>query len=165
MQTGVATLDHPLPALLEALDPETKLGAVSVEDGLTVVEFTIASGATVWLAVDPATKLPAWTRSIGPSTTLGDITTTTYFTGDLPFGDLELPVDSRRSWIGGPTSMMFSVDSYRIDVPSLPEFPASAAPAAPAGRGAPRRRSSPTRCGTCASAATAAPSSSSRIIS
>src|SRR5882672_6096165 len=41
LQTGVATLDHPLTALLEALDPETKLGSVRVEDGLQVVELTI----------------------------------------------------------------------------------------------------------------------------
>ena len=88
VQTGVAALDHPVPALLEALDADTRLGPVSVEDGLTVVQFTIAQGATLWLAVDPVTKLPAWVRSIGPSTTLGDITTTTYFTGYLPFGDL-----------------------------------------------------------------------------
>src|SRR5690606_28268127 len=38
LQTGSALLDHPLPALLEALDPETRLGAVSIEDGIVVVE-------------------------------------------------------------------------------------------------------------------------------
>src|SRR5690606_14786167 len=36
LQTGADILDHPLPALLEALDPETTLGAVTVEDGLSV---------------------------------------------------------------------------------------------------------------------------------
>ena len=54
VQTGVAALDHPVPALLEALDAETRLGPVSVEDGRTVVQFTIQQGATLWLAVDPA---------------------------------------------------------------------------------------------------------------
>ena len=110
-QTGVAALDHPVPALLEALDAETRLGPVSTEDGLTVVQFTTNQGATLWLAVDPATKLPAWVRSIGPSTTLGDITTTTYFTGYLPFGDLRLPVGltSAMDW-RDVTSMMFNVD-------------------------------------------------------
>ena len=87
VQTGVAALDHPAAGAARGARRETRLGPVSVEDGLTVVEFTIAQGATLWLAVDPATKLPAWVRSIGPSTTLGDITTTTYFTGYLPFGD------------------------------------------------------------------------------
>jgi glyoxylase-like metal-dependent hydrolase (beta-lactamase superfamily II) len=133
VQTGVAMLDHPVPALLEALDAETRLGPVSVEDGLTVVQFTIADGNSLWLAVDPTTKLPAWVRSIGPSTTLGDITTTTYFTGYLPFQDLELPVGitAAMDW-RDLDSMMFHVDSYRLDVSDLPEFPAApaAAPAA-----------------------------------
>jgi Metallo-beta-lactamase superfamily len=142
VQMGVAMLDHPLPAVLEALDAETKLGAVSVEDGLTVVEFTIANGATLWLAVDPFTKLPAWVRSIGPSTTLGDITTTTYFTGYLPFGELELPVGltAVMDW-RNTTSMMLNVDSYRIDSATLPPFPAPAAPAA----AAPPRRAEATK--------------------
>ncbi len=131
VQTGVAMLDHPVPALLEALDAETRLGAVSVEDGLTVVELMIAGGAALWLAVDPVTKLPAWVRSIGPSTTLGDVTTTTYFTGYLPFGDLQLPVGltAAMDW-RDTTSMMFHVDSYRTNVAELPPFPAVAAPAA-----------------------------------
>jgi glyoxylase-like metal-dependent hydrolase (beta-lactamase superfamily II) len=125
VQTGIAALDHPVPALLEALDAETRLGPVSVEDGLTVVQFTIQQGATLWLAVDPLTKLPAWVRSIGPSTTLGDITTTTNFTGYLPFGDLRLPVGitAQMDW-RDLTSMSFQVDSYRIDATDLPEFPA-----------------------------------------
>jgi glyoxylase-like metal-dependent hydrolase (beta-lactamase superfamily II) len=135
VQTGVAALDHPVPALLAALDAETRLGSVSTEDGLAVVQFTIAQGPTLWLAIDPVTKLPAWVRSIGPSTTLGDITTTTYFTGYLPFGDLELPVGITASmdW-RGLTSMMFHVDSYRVDVDDLPEFPAAAPPAPAADR-------------------------------
>jgi len=133
VQTGVAALDHPVPAVLEALDADTRLGPVSVEDGLTVVQFTTSQGPTVWLAVDPATKLPAWVRTIGPSTTLGDITTTTYFTGYLPFGDLQLPVGlmAEMDW-RHVTSMMFNVDSYRINATNLPAFPAPAA-APPAG--------------------------------
>ena len=69
-------------------------------------------------------------RSIGPSTTLGDITTTTYFTGYLPFGDLRLPVGitAAMDW-RDLTSMMFHVDSYRFDARSA-EFPAPAAAAA-----------------------------------
>ena len=135
VQTGVAALDHPVPALLKALAASTRLGSVSVEDGATVVQFTTAEGPTLWLAVDPATKLPAWVRSIGPSTTLGDITTTTYFTGYLPFGELTLPValTAAMDW-RGVTTMMFHVDSYRTNVADPPEFPAPATPAAAAER-------------------------------
>jgi glyoxylase-like metal-dependent hydrolase (beta-lactamase superfamily II) len=132
VQTGVAALDHPVPALLEALDAETRLGPLSVEHGATVVEFTTADRATLWLAVDPMTKLPAWVRTIGPSTTLGDIATTTYFTGYLPFDGVRLPVGitAVMDW-RDTTAMMFNVDSYRLDADDLPEFPAPApAPAA-----------------------------------
>ncbi len=135
VQTGVAALDHPVPALLKAFDAGTRLGPVSVEDGATVVQFTTAEGPTLWLAVDPATKLPAWVRSIGPSTTLGDITTTTYFTGYLPFGDLQLPValTAAMDW-RNVTSMMFHVDSYKMNVDDPPEFPAATPPAPAAER-------------------------------
>lgn len=129
VQTAVAALDHPVPALRAALDAGTRLGPVSVEDGLTVVPFTLAAGPTMWLAIDPATKLPSWVRSIGPSTTLGDVTTTTYFTGYLPFGDLRLPVGvtAAMDW-RDLTTMNFHVDSYRFDVepPELPPAPAQA---------------------------------------
>jgi hypothetical protein len=81
LQTGVAMLDHPLPALLKALDRRTTLGPVRTEDDLNVVEFTIESGATLWLAIEPNTRLPKWVRWISGSTTLGDVTYTAYFTG------------------------------------------------------------------------------------
>jgi glyoxylase-like metal-dependent hydrolase (beta-lactamase superfamily II) len=125
-----------VPALLQALDTGTRLGPVSVEEGLAVVPLTLAQGPTLWLALDPVTKLPAWVRSVGPSTTLGDITTTTYFTGYLPFGELRLPVGitAAMDW-RDLTSMMFHVDSYRFDVEDAPPFPGLAA----APRGAERR--------------------------
>jgi len=131
LQTGVAMLDHPLPALLEALDPGTRLGPVRTENGLNVVEFTIEQGATLWLAIDPLTKLPAWVRSVGPSTTLGDVTTTTYFTGYLPFEDVQLPVGLTAAidW-RDTTTMLFHVDSYHLNAPNLEPFPAPRAPAA-----------------------------------
>ena len=33
LQTGAELMDHPLPAMLEALAPGARLGAVTVEDG------------------------------------------------------------------------------------------------------------------------------------
>lgn len=124
VQTGAAMLDHPLPALLEALDADTRLGPVRTEDGLDVVEFTIEQGDTLWLALDPQTHLPAWVRWISPSTTLGDVINTAYFTGYLPFDGIELPVGltSAIDWRDTITSSLH-VDSYRIDVDALEPFP------------------------------------------
>jgi hypothetical protein len=127
LQTGVAMLDHPLPALLAALAPTTELGPVQIEDGMAVVAFTIADGTTLWIAIDPQTHLPYWTRWITGSTTLGDVTNTAYFTGYLPFDGIWLPTGlmNKIDWRDQVT-LMFQVDSYRLDVPDLPEFPAAA---------------------------------------
>jgi glyoxylase-like metal-dependent hydrolase (beta-lactamase superfamily II) len=132
-QTGVAMLDHPLTALLEALDPETRLGIVRTEDDLAVVEFTIEQGSTLWLAIDPHTRLPAWVRWISGSTTLGDVTNTAYFTGYLRHDGIELPtgITTAMDWRDTITAM-FQVDSYRIDVDDPPAPPPPAANPAPA---------------------------------
>jgi hypothetical protein len=135
LQTGADLLDHPLPALLAALDPAAKLGNVTVEDGLTVLGFTTASGTPVWMGVDPATHLPAWTRRIVPHVNLGDVALTTYFTGYVPFDSVQLPLGlmNRIDWRNQVT-MLFQVDSYRLDIPpgQLPVFPAPTAPRAAA---------------------------------
>ena len=96
-----------------------------------LVEFTLEQGATLWLGLDPVTKLPSFVRSIGPSTTLGDITTTTYFTGYLPFENVLLPVGftATMDW-RNLTSLKFDVDSYRLNAKNLEPFPAPRARAA-----------------------------------
>jgi hypothetical protein len=126
LQTGADMLDHPLPAVLEALDASTSLGAVTVEDGRSVVQFTIEDGTPMWMAFDPATGLPAWTRRIVPHTNLGDVAVTSYFTGYVPYDGVRLPhgLMTRLDWRDQIT-LMFQVDSYRVDVPAdqLPAFP------------------------------------------
>jgi glyoxylase-like metal-dependent hydrolase (beta-lactamase superfamily II) len=131
LQTGADLLDHPLPALLAALDPAAKLGNVTVEDGLAVLGFTTGSGTPVWMAVDPFTHLPAWTRRIVPHANLGDVAVTAHFTGYVPYDGVQLPLGlmNRIDWRNQVT-LMFQVDSYRLDVPpgQLPAFPAAPAP-------------------------------------
>jgi hypothetical protein len=126
LQTGADMLDHPLPALLEALDPRTSLGAVTVEAGQSVVQFTIEDGTPMWMAIDPVTRLPAWTRRVVPHINLGDVAVTSYFTGYVPYGGVRLPhgLMTRLDWRDQIT-LMFQVDSYRVDVPEeqLPAFP------------------------------------------
>jgi hypothetical protein len=134
-QTGADMLDHPLPALLAALDPASALGPVTVEDGMSVVQFTIADGTPLWIAVDSLTKLPAWTRRVVPHGNLGDVAVTAYFTGYVPYQGVQLPYGlmNRLDWRDQVT-LMLQIDSYRVDVPEseLPDFPAGAG-----GRGGP----------------------------
>jgi hypothetical protein len=119
-------LDHPLPAVLAALDPATTLGAVTVEDGKSVVQFTAADGTPMWLAVDAVTRLPAWTRRIVAHVNLGDVAVTYHYTGYAPYAGVQLPhgLMSRLDWRDQVT-LMFQIDSYRVDVPAdqLPAFP------------------------------------------
>ena len=123
VQTGVDALDHPLPAVLAALD-SPRLGSVEIEDGMAVVPFTIADGSTMWIAIDPQTRLPYWTRWITGTTTLGDVTHTAYFTGYLPFEGVWLPTGlmEKMDWRNQVT-LMFQVDSYRMNVADMPAFP------------------------------------------
>jgi hypothetical protein len=127
VQTGDLLLDHPLPALLEALDEGTRLGAVSTEHGVIVVQFTPeGSNSPVWIGINPRTHLPSFSRWIAGSNNLGDVTTTAYFTGYMPFAGVQLPMGlmNEMDW-RDQVSLMFQVDSYRVDVAGseLPEFP------------------------------------------
>jgi len=127
VQTGALLLDHPLPALLEALDAETRLGAVSTEDGILVVQFTPeGSSSPAWIGIDPRTHLPAFSRWVSRSNNLGDVTTTAWFTGYMPFAGVQLPMGlmNEMDW-RDQVSLMFQVDSYRVGVAAaeLPEYP------------------------------------------
>jgi hypothetical protein len=139
LQTGADMLSHPLPAVLAALEPSTMLGAVTVEDGLSVVQFTIRDGTPLWLAVDPVTHLPAWTRRVVSHTNLGDLAVTSHFTGYVPYGGVQLPLGlmNRIDWRDQIT-LMFQVDSYRVDIPQS-ELPAFPEPARARGDAAPPR--------------------------
>jgi hypothetical protein len=137
LQTGVDLLDHPLPALLEALDGETLLGPVSMEGNSIVVEFTPEGAeAPAWIGIDARTHLPSFTRWISYSTNLGDVTHTAYFTGYLPYDGIQLPLGllNKMDWRDQVT-LMFQVDSYRVDVAEdrLPNFSDEEPAANPAG--------------------------------
>jgi glyoxylase-like metal-dependent hydrolase (beta-lactamase superfamily II) len=125
LQTGIALLDHPLPALRAALK-SSQLGPVEVEDGMVVVGFRLADGTPAKIALDPRTHLPYWTRWTSGSGTLGDLTNTAYFTGYLPVDGVRLPtgIMARIDWRNQVTQML-QIDSYRLNAPSLPAFPAA----------------------------------------
>ena len=141
LQTGAEALDHPLPALLESLDPETELGQVTTEDGVSVVQFTTEDGTPMWMGINSETHLPEWTRWISANPNLGEVTHTAHFTGYLPFDGVHLPIGlmNEMDW-RDQTTLMFQVDSYRIDVAAedMPPFPEPAGPGAGGGAGAPQ---------------------------
>jgi glyoxylase-like metal-dependent hydrolase (beta-lactamase superfamily II) len=143
-QTGIAILDHPLTAVLEALDPETRIAGVRVEAGLAVVEFTIEQGSTLWIALDARSRLPAWVRWISGSPTLGDVTNTAYFTGYLPHDGIELPtgITTTIDWRNTTTAML-QVDSYKINAEDAPAIPAAASGAPPVPQAAQSRQVAP----------------------
>ena len=121
--SGVQLLDHPLSALMLALGQSTRLGPVTQEDGLLVVPFSFqpslqGPAATAWIGIDPATSLPRFTRWTSPHANLGDLTTTAWFSGYLPFDGVQLPMGlmQQLDW-RGTTNLMFQIDSYRINVP------------------------------------------------
>lgn len=136
VQTGDQLLDHPLPALLEALEGDTRLGAVSTESGDIVVQFTPA-GATspAWIGIDPKTHLPAFSRWSAGHPNLGEVTYTAWFSGYTPVDGVQLPLGlmNKMDW-RDQVSLMFQVDSYRINVAAdqLPTFPEPTPPAASA---------------------------------
>jgi glyoxylase-like metal-dependent hydrolase (beta-lactamase superfamily II) len=132
LQAGDALLDHPLTALLEALDAETRLGAVSNEDGTIVVQFTPEGASSpAWLGIDPLTHLPKFSRWISGHVNLGDLTTTAWFTGYTPVEGVQLPLGLMQEldW-RHQVSLMFQVDSYRVNAAGgeLPAFPEPARP-------------------------------------
>lgn len=126
LQSGGDMLDHPLPALLKALDSRTTLGGVTIEGGAPVVQYTIEDGTALWIAFDPLTHLPKWTRRVVPHVNLGEVAVTSYFTGYAAFSGVQLPLGlmNRIDWRDQIT-LMFQVDSYRLDLPAnqLPTFP------------------------------------------
>lgn len=125
-QAGSQLLDHPLPALLSALDATTTLGTVSEENGLLVVAFTRQSApGPAWIAIDPATHLPRFTRWVTPHANLGDLTTTAWFTGYTLVDGVRLPLGLMQNldW-RDVTNLMFQIDSYRINVPAEQLSPA-----------------------------------------
>lgn len=126
-QGGVQVYDHPLPALLGALAPDALLGPVSVEDGVQVFEITPRNSTRrAWIGLDPVTHLPRFTRWVAPHPVLGDLTTTAWFTGYLPFDGVLLPMGLRQvlDW-RDQVNLMFQIDSYRLNVPpaTVPQAP------------------------------------------
>jgi glyoxylase-like metal-dependent hydrolase (beta-lactamase superfamily II) len=138
VQVGIAALNHPLAALRAALDSDTEVGRLGIEDDSIVVELLLAGGETLWLGINQTSRLPAWVRWIEPSSALGEVTYTTWFTGYSPFDGVNLPsgLTTQIDWRDLVTET-FHVDSYQLDA-DLPPVRTSDDSAAVGEAGAPR---------------------------
>jgi len=123
VQDLTGMLDHPVPAILVALSPQTTLGPVSTEDGYTVVQFSPDGDTPFWIALDPVTHRPYWVRRMTGDHTLGDVANTTYFTGYVPYSGIEMPLGimTKIDWRDQVTYML-QVDSYRVDLDDFPDI-------------------------------------------
>jgi glyoxylase-like metal-dependent hydrolase (beta-lactamase superfamily II) len=77
----LAMLRHPLTALRAALDPRSRLGSPRREGGEVRLDLTTAAGDRLTLGFDPLTHLPASVATTSENVLLGDVVTTTRFTG------------------------------------------------------------------------------------
>lgn len=138
VQGGLGMLDHPVTALLAALGPGATPGPVSSEQGYTVVQVELPDELPFWLGLDPVTRKPYWFRRITGDHTLGDVIHTTYFTGYVPYGGIEMPLGimTKIDWRDQVTYML-QVDSYRVNVADMPDIPAPS-PSAPLQAGTPQ---------------------------
>ncbi len=162
VQTGDQLLDHPLPALLEALEDITRLGAVSTESRDVVVQFTSA-GATspAWIGIDP--------RDASSGVLALDRRPSQSRRGDLHGVVHRLYAGRRGAAADGPDEQDGLARSGQPDVPgrflSGQRCRADQLPARSPSRRRPRRQvprkprqpNSPTACGTCVWAPRAAP--------
>ena len=128
---------NPVVAVRAALDGVNALSNRRNEDGLTLVDVTLASGDLLTLAIRSPTNLPAWVRWSSPDQNLGEVVYTTHYYGFVPFDGVELPmgyttkmdwrdVDYLKLYIDG-----YVVDSEIADLSAPP--PADGALAAGAG--------------------------------
>ena len=59
-----------------------------------VIAFTLpGEGGPAWIGIDPVTHLPRFTRWVSSHANLGDLTTTAWFSGYLPFDGVQLPME------------------------------------------------------------------------
>ena len=85
-------LAHPIAIVRAALDPKARARQTTPAGRAPVLfDITTAGGDTLTLAVDAATRRPAWVSWMGSDGVLGDVTYRTHFTGYQPVGGVLMP--------------------------------------------------------------------------
>ncbi len=115
-------LNNPVVAVRAALDPDTTVVGPRVEEGVPVLDMTLAEGDTLSVALDPQTALPAWVRWSNPHDNLAEVTFTTHLSGYVPYDGVMLPMGytTRIDWRDQVYFTMY-VDGYAVDgdIPDL----------------------------------------------
>lgn len=87
----VEMLSHPVALVRAILDQRARVSNLRSEGGLDLVDVVTAEGDRMTLAVDRASRLPAWISWVARNENLGDLTFRLHFTGYLPVKGILLP--------------------------------------------------------------------------
>ena len=128
-------LRHPLTVVRAALQPEAKLSNARTQGTERLVDVTVGT-ATLTLAIDAATKLPARVIQMTASATLGDTPVETRFGAYETVSGLQLPtrLTTRTDrWLSADVRIMRqAVDGTVGDLAAPQNVRAASQPAAPA---------------------------------
>jgi hypothetical protein len=132
----LAMLRHPLTALRAALDPNSRLGPVRREAGEVRLDLTTAAGDRLTLGFDPVTRLPASVATMSEHVLLGDVVTTTRFSGWEVLGPSGLWLPKRLTsvtdrWVEYDIGVMSNTLDADVGFLAAPEAVRAAAPPDP----------------------------------
>lgn len=116
-QRRMELLAQPVMAVRTALDSASRLSTPRNEDGLQVIDVTTIDDLQYTLALDPASRLPAWVQWIGPHENLGELRYRAEYSAWAPVeGGLQLPMSFNTVSDFRDTVMLrLHVDRYELD--------------------------------------------------
>jgi hypothetical protein len=141
----IEMLTHPVAVVRAILEQRARVSNLRSEGGLDIVDVAAGQSDRLTLAVDRASRLPAWVNWVARNENLGDLAFRMHFTGYLPVKGVMLPngfntvIDFRNL-----SQHKLYVDANTVDG-DIPDLAASAeiraaalpAPAAPVVEAAP----------------------------
>jgi hypothetical protein len=87
----VDMLAHPVTIVRAILDQSARVSNLRSQGSLDLVDVVTSQNDKLILAVDRASRLPAWVSWVAHNENLGDLTFRTHFTGYLPVRGVMLP--------------------------------------------------------------------------
>lgn len=89
---------NPVAAVRAALEDDSILSDVHVEDGMSVLDVQLGSGEEFTIGFEWETDLPRFVSWSGPNHYLGEVRYTTRFTGYVPYDGIYLPLGIVTNW-------------------------------------------------------------------